>query len=627
MTHVHRIPLGLGAGAALALVSGTWAGTAAAQDADLIETHAYSYFGDVKYPADFERLDYVNPDAPKGGEMSQSYSQSTFDSFNPFTRKGNAAVLSSTPFENVMVATADDPTALYCYLCTTIEYPEDLSYVIVNLREDVTFSDGSPVTAEDFEFTYNLFMEQGLPEFLAVVNGQIESLEILGEHRFKYTFTDEAPLRDRVGLASIFSPFSKAEWEASDRRLDEGWDTPPMGTGAYVLGDFDYGRDLTYVRNPNFWGADVPLNVGRNNFDRIRIEYFSDAAAELEGFKAGVYRFRNEFSSLQWATAYDFPGVADGSVLREELPDGSLASAQSFIFNLRREKFQDSRVREALGLMFNFEWSNETLFYGLYDRVTSFWSNSDLAATGTPTEGEVALLQPLVDDGLLDASILEDEVVMPATSSGRQLDRGNLRRASELLNEAGWVAGSDGLRRKDGEVLSVAFLESSPSFDRIINPYVENLKRLGVDASLERVDAAQERERTRSGDWDMVTHGIQMSLEPSQSLYQWFGSQTAEDSSRNLMALQDPAIDALIENVVDADDTETLTNAVKALDRALRAIRFNVPQWFKGVHTVAYYDIYDYPEPLPPYALGEMDFWWYDAEKAAALGIDESVTR
>ncbi|SEQ02176.1 microcin C transport system substrate-binding protein [Loktanella sp. DSM 29012] len=607
-------------GSTLLFGAALWADQAVAQDEALIETHAYSYFGDVKYGPDMTHLDYVNPDAPKGGEMSQSV-LGTFDSFNLFTRLGNAAALSTTPFEDIMIATADDPTTLYCYLCTTIEYPEDLSYVIINLREDVTFSDGSPMTAADMEFTYNLFMEQGLPEFLAVVNDQISDFEVLDTYRFKYTFTDQAPLRARVGLASIFSPFSKAEWEASDRRLDESWDTPPMGTGAYMLGSFDYGRDLTYVRNPNFWGADLPLNVGRNNFDSIRLEYFADGSAALEGFKAGIYRFRNEFSSLQWATAYDFPAVQDGAVIKTELPDGNLASAQSFIFNLRREKFQDPRVREALGLMFNFEWSNETLFYGLYDRVTGFWSNSELAATGTPSEGELALLQPLVDEGLFDASILTDEVVMPPVSTSNQLDRGNLRRASALLDEAGWIAGDDGMRRKEGEVLRVEFLESSPSWDRIINPYVQNLTRLGIDAVLDRVDPAQETERRRSGDWDMLTHSIQMGLEPGQVLYQWFGSETAEDSSRNLMYLKNEGIDRLIDAVVNATTTEEMTTATHALDRALRTIRFNVPQWFKAVHTVAYYDIYDHPAELPPYALGEIDFWWYDADRAAELGI------
>ncbi|MBS1303068.1 extracellular solute-binding protein [Loktanella sp. SALINAS62] len=607
-------------GSTLLLGAVLTAGDAAAQDDTLIKTHAYSYFGDYKYGPDMTHLDYVNPDAPKGGEMSQA-GLGTFDSFNSFTRKGDAAVLSTLPFEDIMIATADDPTTLYCYLCTTIEYPEDLSYIIINLRDDITFSDGTPLTAEDMAFTYNVFMEQGLPEFLAVVSDQISDLEVLDTYRFKYTFTDEAPLRDRVGLASIFSPFSKAEWERTGRRLDEKWETPPMGTGPYMLGDFSYGERFTYVRNPNFWGADVPLNVGRHNFDTIRFEYFADASVALEGFKAGVYRFRNEFSSLQWATAYDFPAVQDGSVIKTELPDGSLASAQSFIFNLRREKFQDPLVREALGLMFNFEWSNETLFYGIYDRVTGFWSNSDLAATGVPSDGERAILQPLVDQGLFDASILTEEVTMPATSSTRQLDRANLRRASALLDEAGWIAGDDGMRRKNGEVLRVEFLESSPSWDRILNPYIQNLKRLGIDAVLNRVDPPQETERRRSGDWDMVTHGIQMGLEPSQGLYQWFGSETAEDSSRNLMYLKNEGIDAVIKTVVDAQTTEDMTTAVHALDRALRSLRFNVPQWFKPVHTVAYYDIYDHPDELPPFALGELDFWWYDSDRAAELGI------
>jgi microcin C transport system substrate-binding protein len=609
-------PLDLLAGSVLLLGGMFLAGQAGAQD--LVKSHGYSYFGDLKYPADFPHLDYVNPDAPKGGEISE-WAPGTFDGYNPYFRGGNTAVMSTAPFEAIVTTTADDPTALYCYLCTTMEYPQDLSYVIFNLRDDVTFSDGSPMTADDIKFSYDTFMEQGLPEFRAAFDGQITLVEVLDLHRIKFTFGDDAPLRDRISLAATFPPFSKAEWERDGRRIDQTWKTPPMGTGPYMLADFDYGRSLTYGRNPNFWGADLPINLGRNNFDSIRIEYFADGDTAFEAFKAGEYTFRVENSSLSWATGYDFPGIQNGSVIKAELPNGSLPSAQSFIFNLKRSQFQDPAVREAIRLMFNFEWSNETLFYGLYDRVESFWANTEMEAKGTPTPEELAVLQPLVDQGLLDAAILTDEVTMAPTSNANQLDRGNLRSASALLNDAGWIAGDDGIRRKDGKTLDVAFLESSPAFDRVINPYVENLKRLGVNAKLDRVDPAQETERTRSGDWDIVTHSFSMQLEPGTELKQWFGSETAEDSSRNLMGLADPAVDSLIDTVVAAQTADDMHAATRALDRVLRAKGFWVPEWFKAVYTVAYYDMFEHPENLPPYALGETDFWWFNADKAEAL--------
>lgn len=595
-----------------------WAAQALAQDEHVTTSHGYSYFGELKYPADFKHLDYVNPDAPKGGEISEWW-PGTFDSFNQYTRDGNVAAMSTTPYESMVTSTADDPTALYCLLCTTMEYPDSLDWVIFNMRHDITFSDGSPATAEDMKFTYDLFMEQGLPEFLAAFKGQITGVEVLDPYRIKFTFGPDAPKRDRIGLAATFPLFSKADWEATGRRLDQGWDKPALGTGPYQLDSFDYNRRVVYKYNPNYWGRDLPINVGRNNFETLRIEYFADSDSAFEGFKAGEYTFRTENSSLNWATKYDFPAIQNGSVIKTELPDGSLSSGQSFIFNLRREKFQDPKVREAIRLMFNFEWSNETLFYGLYARVTSFWGQSDMEAKGTPSPAEVALLQPIVDKGLLDPSILTDPAVLPPVSSTSQLDRGNLRKASDLLDQAGWLPGPDGIRMKDGQPLRVEFLESSPAFDRVINPYVENLKRLGVDAVLNRVDPAQETERTRSGDWDMVTQSFGMSLEPGTELKQWFGSETADDSSRNLMALRDPGIDALIDDVVAADTLDDMKNAVRALDRALRAYGFWVPQWFKDVYTVAYYDQYEHPATLPPYALGEMDFWWYNADKAAAL--------
>lgn len=592
----------------------------AAGDETVIESHGYTNFGELKYGPDIEHLDYVNPDAPKGGEISQ-WAQGSFDSFNQYSRQGVAAALNTLPHERIMTSVADDAYGLYCYLCTTLEYPASRDWVIFNLRDDVTFADGTPMTAEDLKFSNQLFLEQGIAEYRAVVQNFLESVEVLDPYRIKFTFTDEAPRRDVIGFAGSTLAFSKAWFEETGARIDESQREPFLGTGPYELKDFDINRRIIYGRNENFWGTDHPLNIGRNNFDTIRIEYFADSAAAFEGFKSGEYTFRVENSSKDWATGYDFPAIQKGWVVTEEIPDGTIAGAQAFIFNLDDPKWQDPRVREAIGMMFNFEWSNESLFYGLYERVESFWENSELEATGTPSEAERALLEPLVEEGLLPETILTEEArrapVLDAAANTP--DRRTYRRAGQLLEEAGWTIGDNGLRQKDGEVLELVFLQFSPQFDRVVNPIIENLARLGVRGVLERVDTSQYVERTRSGDFDLVNHTFSMGFEPGVGLEQWYASKTAEDSSRNLMRLRNPAVDRLVAEVIAAQSLEDLTTATHALDRVLRAEMFWVPQWYKDVHTVAYFDQYRHPEPMPPFALGELDFWWYDAEAAEEL--------
>ncbi len=597
-----------------------WAGSELLADAheNVTVSHGYTNFGELKYGPDAV-LDYVNPDAPKGGEFSQ-WAQGTFDSFNIYTRKGVPAALATIGYESILTSTADDPYGAYCYLCETLEYPESRDWVIFNLRDDVKFWDGTTMTAEDIKFAFELPLEQGITEYRSVYSQFIDSVEVLDTHRIRFNFTPEAPRRDVVTWAGGTSAWSKAWFEANEIRLDETADAPFMGTGPYQLDTVDIGRQIIYRYDPNWWGADLPINQGRNNFETIRVEYFADGGAAFEGFKGGVYAFRNENSSLQWATGYDFPARQNGWVKVEELPDGAIGTGQGFVFNLNQEKFQDPRVRQAIALMVNFEWMNESLFYGLYERPESFWDNSDLKAVGVPSAEEIAILQPLVDEGLLDAAILTEEATIPPTSttSDRPLDRRQLRAASALLDEAGWVAGEDGMRRKDGALLEVSFLERSPQFDRVINPIVENLKRLGVDAKLERVDTAQFIERRRSGAFDIVNASLGQTYEPGQQLAQFFGSAAAEDSSRNPMRLKSPAVDRLIEQIVEAETLEDLTIRTRALDRVLRAERFWIPQWQKGVHTVAYYDMYRYKE-IPPLALSPLDNWWYDAEAAEAL--------
>ncbi|WP_413869746.1 extracellular solute-binding protein [Albidovulum sp.] len=607
-------PLALAFGLTVCL----WLGAAlAARAADgTITSHGISTFGDLKYPAGFSHLAYVNPDAPKGGEISE-WTSGGFDSLNPFTVKGRAAALSTIMLESLMEGTADEVDAAYCLLCETIEFPEDRSWVIFRIRPEARFSDGSPVTAADVLFSYETLRDKGLSSFRAVIAQQVETAEVLGEREIRFTFRPEFPKRDLIQAVGGLPVFSKADFEAKGRDLEATSLQPFLGSGPYVFDRMDVGARVIYRRNPDYWGRDLALNRGRHNFDRIRIEYFGDYDAAFEGFKGGAYTFRNEASSLIWATRYDFPALKNGWVKKEELHDGNIASGQAFIINLRRERFQDERVREALGLMFNFEWSNASLFYGLYARVNSFWENSDMAATGLPAPEERALLEPLAD--LLPPGVLDQEPVMAPASGERQLDRRNLRKAAALLDEAGWPVGNDGMRRNaKGETLKVEMLNDSQTFDRVFNPFVENLRALGVDASMSRVDDAQMTNRTRAHDFDIVTGHLGGSLTPGSELQQTFGSKAVDDVF-NLMGLQSEAVDRLIPVIEGAKSREELKTAVRALDRVLRAYRFWVPQWFKDKHTVAYYDIYEHPEAMPPYALGELDFWWYNADKAAAL--------
>ncbi|MGB3409530.1 MAG: extracellular solute-binding protein [Jannaschia sp.] len=587
---------------------------------EIIVSHGYSNFGELKYGPD-EVFSYVNPDAPKGGEISLD-ALGNFDSFNPYTRNGNVVTGTDILYEDIFVAAADDPYASYCYLCTTIEYPESLEWVVVNLREDVTFADGSPMTAEDVKFTIDLFLEQGILEFRNVIDGFFRSVEVTGPHQIRFEFNEEAPKRDRMGLVGLWNPFSKTWFEETGTRLDRSNSEPFLGTGPYIVGDLDMGRSITYVRNPNWWAADLALNRGRFNFDRIRYEYFGDSAASMQAFTAGEYTFRIEGSSKEWATAYTFPAIQNGWVKRETLPDGNITSAQGFVFNLKRPIWNDPRVRDAISMMFNFEWSNDTLFYGLYSRPESFWGGSDLAASGVPEGDELQYLQALVDEGLVDANILTDEAWTPHVNSAAENtpDRRTRRAALAMLAEAGWETGSDGLlRNADGQTLDLTLLQFNPTLDRIMNPYIENLRVIGVNARLERVDRAQYIERRREGSWDMTNQILGQGFEPSVGLKQFFGSETAEDSSRNLMALADPGVDRLVDAAIAAETLDDLKVRTRALDRVLRAYGFWIPQWGNSEHWVAYWDQYGRPDPLPALAPGYLDFWWFDAEGAARL--------
>lgn len=608
-TNKHRLLL-----AAAAILS---MGTAPVLAETIIKAHAFSDLGQIKYDSDFTQLDYVNPDAPKGGEISSSR-QGTFDSVNAYSRKGRATALSVFPFERLMTSTLDDPYGSYCLVCETLEYPESQDWVIFNLHKNVTFSDGTPATAHDVKFTVDLFLEQGLPSFAQAVKALYKSVEVLDDYRIKFTFQPDIPRKGLISQAGSSIIFSKAWFEETGARLDEPAQEFSPGTGPYVVDIVEPSKRISVTRNPDYWAKDLPINVGRHNFDSIREEYFADNAAAFEAYKSGVFTFRQETSSLQWATAYDkFPNLSNGHVIKKELANGSLPTATGLVFNLRKEKFQDIRVRKALALMYNFTWTNETLQYGLFAQRSSFWHGTDLAARGTPDGLELEYLTEIKD--LVDPAVFTEEAVMPHESSSRQLDRKNLRKALALLEEAGYETGDDGQMRKDGKTLDVEFLEQSPTFDRIILPFIENLKRLGVNANYSRIDPAQYTNRTRDFDYDMVYDFYRNGLEEGQGLSQRYGSEDAQYSLFNPAGYSSPAVDALIEKVLAGSTYEEMEAGLRAIDRIMRREVFMVPIWFNDKFWVTYYDQYEHPDTLPPYGLGHYDFWWYNADKADAL--------
>ena len=580
---------------------------------DDIISHGISTFGDLKYENDFKHLSYVNPNAPKGGEIS-FWAFGSFDSMHPYTRKGRAGAYSSIFFESLLEGTSDEIDSAYGLVAKEIQYPEDRSWVIFTLRDLVKFSDGSPLTAKDVLFSFNLLKEKGLPSFRAVLEKDVKKAELISDSKIKFIFNDDVPKRDLINTVGGLPIFSQKYFADNNVDFEASTLTPAVGSGPYILEKVDVGKQIIYKKNPAYWGNDLSINKGRYNFDTFRVEYFADYNSAFEGFKAGTYTFRNEASSKIWATGYDFPALEKNWIKKTTLPDGNLSSGQSFVINMRREKFHDIRVRKAIGLMFNFEWSNSTLFYGLYERINSFWDNSDLKAVGIPENEELEILNK--HKAVLDVNTFSQEVYTFPKSSLKQLDRKNLRQASKLLDKAGWKVGDDGLRRNpEGKTLDVEILNDSQAFDRIINPYVENLKKLGINAANIKIDNAQMTDRRRKFDFDILVGFLSTQLTPGSELEQYFGSESADFSIFNLTGIKDKGVDAIIKDVRAAKSREELGFAIRALDRVLRNKVIWVPQWFKNKHTIAYYDMYEHPKTLPPYDIGVLDTWWINTIK------------
>lgn len=600
------------------LVLGIAATAAVAENHEaVIESHGISAFGELKYPAGFRHFDYVNPDAPRGGTISfrGTLASQTFDSLNYFILQGEPAQGIERIYDTLMAEAFDEPDSVYGLLAEKIAYPEDRSWVVYTLREGARFSDGEPVTADDVVFTIETLKENGRPAFRFTLD-DVAGAEALNAREVKVTFNEDAQTRDLISQVGLIPILPRHFYETVD--FTKSTLEPPVGSGPYVVARVDAGRSVTYCRNPDYWGGALPVNVGKDNFQCYRYEYFADTTAAFEALKAGVYLFHEEFFSAIWATGYDFPALDKGWVKREVIPDDRPSGAQGFWFNLRRPQYQDRRVREAISLMFNFEWSNETLFYGLYDRTDSFWEGSNMQAEGMAEGEELALLEAFRAD--LPGTVFTEPAQSPPVSTPRKTDRTLVRRANLLLEEAGWIIGDDGLRRNAaGEVLKLTFIEDGPAFERIILPYVENLRLIGVDAAFELIDAAEFQERRERFDYDIITTRFVLPLSPSVELRNLFASRSADaPGSFNVSGLSDPVVDALIERVIEAEDRETLNTRVKALDRVLRDKIIWVPNWYKGTHWIAYWDVFGRPETKPPYDRG-IDYWWWEQEKYDAL--------
>ncbi len=624
----RRGALRLMGGSALSIGAGLGSGMAFASEDEIIRSHGYSFFGDLKYPADYPHFDYVNPNAPKGGEITLS-SRGTFDGFNRFAWRGNPETASGVVAEAMFAempwgggAPADSITDSYCLIAKEVEYPKSKTWCVFHMRDDVVFRDGSPLRAQDAAFTHNLFLEQGIRSYARSVSERITGVEVIDDHTLKYTFADGISRRSLISQVGGTPIFSEAWYQETGERLDEPSVLSPMASGPYQVGDYEFNRYVVYEKNPNYWGWDHPANIGRFNFDRVRIEYFADATAEFEAFKAGEYTFRTEGSTKRWATGYDFPGVKNGSVKKVALPDGTAPNNSGVIFNTLRAPLDNRDVRHALSLAFNFEWTRESLQFDLTTQRNSFVQGQDWEAKGVPESAELALLKSLGD--VVPAEMLTEPAVMPHTSkASNPIDRRNKRAALKLFEKAGWTVNDSGeMVDANGEQMSLDFLVIS-SWDETrlatIEAYVKTLANWGIKVKADKVDSAQGQQRFLDKDYDLIHTRILTFSSAGTGLKQLFGSETAEVSSYNPSALRSPMVDAIIDAALATTSREDEVVALTALDRALRYERVIAHAGYVPETWVSYFDMFERPEELPPYAVGVLDFWWYNKEKHEAL--------
>lgn len=574
--------------------------------------HGMAMHGDLKYGPDAKHFDYVNPDAPKGGEIRLA-AIGTFDNFNPYIIKGNAAAGLGLLYMPLSIQSDDEAFSEYGQLAEKIETPKDRSWVAFTLRKDARWSDGRPITTDDVIFTLNILREKGLPFFRSYY-GSIDKAEKVSDREVKFTFKGEVNMELPL-IVGQMPVLPKHYWDGKE--FDRTTLEQPVSSGPYRIKSFEAGRFIVYERVKDWWAKDLWTNKGRYNFDTIRYDYYRDSTVALEAFKSGQVDFRAENIARNWATAYDIPAVQRGDIKKEEIKHEIPQGMQAFVMNLRRPLFQDRRVRMALTQMFDFEWMNKSLFYGSYIRSNSYFSNSELASSGLPSKEELAILEPLRDK--IPAEVFTTEFKLPVTD-GTGNNRTGQRDALRLLKEAGWEVKDGKLVNKEGKPFSFEILLADPSFERISLPYKQALERVGIEARVRTVDTAQFQRRTDTFDFDMIVGGAGQSLSPGNEQREFWSSAAAkEEGSRNLSGIADPAIDKLVELVITAPDRQSLIARTRALDRVLLWHWYMIPQWHFPAYRVAYWDIFGRPRINPKYDLPFADTWWVDATKLAAM--------
>ena len=565
--------------------------------------HGIAMHGDLKYPAGFTHFDYTNPDAPKGGKVVQA-SIGTFDSFNPFIIKGTPADDIGLIYDSLLTKAQDEPFSLYGLLAESLEVAEDRSWIIFNLHSKARFSDGQPVTAEDVVFTFDLLREQGAPFFRAYY-ADIESIEALTPQRVKFSFkhSQNKELALIVGEVGILP---KHYWQSRDF-TKPGLDIP-VGSGPYILASFDAGRSVTFKRNPNYWGADLPVNRGRHNVDTLVYDYYRDGTVAMEAFKAGEYDFRQENSAKRWAMDYTGQAFDSGDILTQAIQHKNPTGMQAFVLNLRRPQFQDPRVREALTLAFDFEWTNKNIFHDAYTRTHSYFSNSEMAATDLPTAEELAILEPIRDQ--VPAEVFTRVYRAPETDGSGRIYK-ELREAKRLLQQAGWEF-RDGklINKTSNEPFIFEMLLVQPAFERVVAPFIRNLERLGIQASIRIIDVSQYINRLRSFDFDVIVSSFGQSTSPGNEQRDfWHSSLANEPGSRNIIGIQNPAVDYLIEQIISAPDRKQLVLRARVLDRVLQWNHYVIPQFHINKYRIAYRKFIQMPDTRPDYNIG-FDTWW-----------------
>ena len=582
--------------------------------------HGMSAFGDLKHPADFTHLPYVNPQAPKGGAYSEIISRRgfngsflTFNSLNGYILKGEGAFGLDMIFATLMARANDEPDAMYGLAARAVAISADGLTYTFTMRPEATFHDGSKLTAHDVAWSLTTLKDKGHPIVTQSLR-DFKTAEAPDDATVIVRFVEKRA-RDVPLFVAGLPIFSRAYY--GKQPFDQSTMEPPLGSGPYKVGKAEPGRFIEYVRVKDWWGADLPVSRGQYNFDTVRYEYFRDRDVGFEAFTAKAYLLREEFTSRVWATRYDFPALREGKVKRDVLADDTPSGAQGWFINTRRDKFKNRDLREALDDAFDFEWTNKNLMYGSYERTQSVFQNSTMMAKGPPSPAEVALLEPF--RGTLPAEVFGEPYV-PPVSDGSGHDRKLLRRASQLLTKAGFPV-KDGKRMlPGGEPLTIEFLIEEPTFKPHHLTYIKNLQTLGIDASLRIVDPVQYRKRVDDFDFDIVVQRFGFSETPGDSLRTYFSSRAAATKgTMNVAGIADPAVDALIEKIIAAPTREDLITACRALDRVIRAGRYWIPHWYKGSHWLAYWDVFARPPQKPRYARGVVETWWYDQSKAAKL--------